>query len=109
MKGRWLAISGFCALCVPFSLVSPVLAHFRQNDKPDWCKPLPRSEYKSLEPVKVSDPWFEVYRVASDTFAIYEPHQSEETIGYLILGSQKAILLDTGMGISDVHRRLHIW
>jgi glyoxylase-like metal-dependent hydrolase (beta-lactamase superfamily II) len=51
--------------------------------------------------VKVSDPWFEVYKVSPSTLAIYEPHQSEETIGYLILGSQKAILLDTGMGISD--------
>lgn len=74
------------------------------REKPDWCKPLPRPEYTSLERVKVSDPWFEVYKVAPNTFAIYEPHQSEETIGYLILGSQKAILLDTGMGISDVHK-----
>jgi len=54
--------------------------------------------------VKVPDPWFEVYRVAPDTFAIYEPQQSEETIGYLILGSKKAILFDTGMGISDVRK-----
>jgi glyoxylase-like metal-dependent hydrolase (beta-lactamase superfamily II) len=71
---------------------------------PDWCKPLPRPEYKSLERVKVFDPWFEVYKVTPNTFAIYEPHQSEETIGYLILGRDKTILLDTGMGISDVHK-----
>ena len=50
----------------------------------------------------ISDPWFEVYKVASDTFAIYESHQSEEVISYLILGHDKAVLFDTGMGISDI-------
>src|SRR5208283_1986717 len=71
---------------------------------PDWCKPLPRPEYKSLERVKISDPWFEVYKVAPDTFAIYEPHQAEEVISYLILGKEKALLFDTGMGISDIRK-----
>jgi glyoxylase-like metal-dependent hydrolase (beta-lactamase superfamily II) len=71
---------------------------------PDWCKPLPRPEYKSLERIAIPDPWFEVYKVAPDTFAIYEPHQSEETISYLILGKEKALLFDTGMGISDIRK-----
>ena len=74
------------------------------NQIPDWCKPLPRPEYKSLQRIQISDPWFEVYKVAPDTFAIYEPHQSEEIISYLILGKQKALLFDTGMGISDIHK-----
>lgn len=72
--------------------------------KPDWCKELPRSEYKALESVHVSDPWFEVYKVAPGVFAIYEPHQSEEVISYLILGSDRALLFDTGMGISDIRK-----
>ena len=71
---------------------------------PEWCKPLPRPEYKSLERVATSDPWFEVYKVAPDTFAIYEPHQAEEVISYLILGKEKALLFDTGMGISDIRK-----
>ena len=71
---------------------------------PDWCKALPRPEYKSLERVKVSDPWFEVYKAAPGVLAIYEPHQSEETISYLILGRKKAVLFDTGMGISDIKK-----
>ncbi len=54
--------------------------------------------------MKIGDPWFEVYKVRPGVFALYEPHQSEETIGYLILGSDKAILFDTGMGISDVKK-----
>jgi glyoxylase-like metal-dependent hydrolase (beta-lactamase superfamily II) len=75
-----------------------------QNEKPDWCKPLPRPEYKTLERVQVSDAWFEVYRVAADVYAIYEPDQSEEVISYLILGQSKALLFDTGMGISDIKK-----
>ena len=72
--------------------------------KPDWCRALPRPEYKKLERVKVSDPWFEVYKPAPGVFAIYEPHQSEETISYLILGKKQAVLFDTGMGISDIKK-----
>ena len=70
----------------------------------DWCKELPRAEYKTLERVRVSDPWFEVYRVAPDTLAIYEPHQAEEVISYLLIGKEKTLLFDTGMGISDMRR-----
>jgi glyoxylase-like metal-dependent hydrolase (beta-lactamase superfamily II) len=92
-----------CALSVS-ALTSSVFAAPQQTEKPDWCKPLPRPEYKTLELMKVSDTWFEVYKVTPGVFAIYEPHQSEETIGYLILGSDKAILFDTGMGISDVKK-----
>src|ERR1700745_1558553 len=68
----------------------------------EWCSPLPRPEYKSLQRVLPDEPWFEVYKVAPGVFAIYEPHQSEETICYLITGNKSALLFDTGMGISDL-------
>jgi len=84
-----------------FSLLSPALA---QIPIPDWCRALPRPEYKSLERVPVSDPWFEGYRPATDVFAIYEPHQAEEVISYLIIGKKRALLFDTGMGISDIRK-----
>jgi len=71
---------------------------------PEWCRALPRPEYKTLERIPISDPWFEVYKVAPAVFAIYEPHQAEETIGYLILGNKRALLLDTGMGMSDLKK-----
>ena len=71
---------------------------------PDWCRALPRPEYTTLERVPVSDAWFEVYKVAPGVFAIYEPHQAEETIGYLIVGEKRALEFDTGMGISDIKK-----
>jgi glyoxylase-like metal-dependent hydrolase (beta-lactamase superfamily II) len=73
-------------------------------EPPAWCRALPRPEYKPLERVRVSDPWFEVYRVAPGVFAIYEPHQAEEVISFLIAGTKQAALFDTGMGISDIQK-----
>jgi glyoxylase-like metal-dependent hydrolase (beta-lactamase superfamily II) len=69
---------------------------------PGWCQKLPRPEYAKLQRIPVADTWFEVYKVAPIVFAIYEPHQSEETISYLIVGHVRALLFDTGMGIGDL-------
>jgi glyoxylase-like metal-dependent hydrolase (beta-lactamase superfamily II) len=71
---------------------------------PDWCKDLPRPQYKSLERVTSADPWFDVHRVAPGVFAIYEPHQFEEVISYLIVGQKRAAMFDTGLGIGDIKR-----
>ena len=71
---------------------------------PDWCRALPRPEYKTLERIPVADSWFEVYRVAPGVLAIYEPHQWQETLDYLIEGKTSAVLLDTGMGIGNLKR-----
>ena len=86
-------------LCV---LQSPAL--LAQAPIPDWCGALPRPEYKTVERVSISDPWFEVYKPAQGVFSIYEPHQAEETISYLIVGEKRALLFDTGMGISDLKK-----
>jgi glyoxylase-like metal-dependent hydrolase (beta-lactamase superfamily II) len=83
----------FFAIC----LVSPLFAQ-----QPEWCKGLPRPAYSQLERVPTTDRWFEVYRIRPGVFAIYEPHQLEEVISYLILGSDRALLFDTGMGISNI-------
>ncbi|HLY99675.1 MAG TPA: MBL fold metallo-hydrolase [Candidatus Angelobacter sp.] len=72
------------------------------HPQPEWCRNLPRSAYASLERVSVTSSWFEVYRIRPGVFAIYEPHQAEEVISYLILGSKKAILFDTGLGIANI-------
>jgi glyoxylase-like metal-dependent hydrolase (beta-lactamase superfamily II) len=73
-----------------------------QAQVPEWCRPLPRPEYKTLERVLPNEPWFEVYKVSPGVFAIYEPHQAEEVISYLIVGYKQAVLFDTGMGIGNI-------
>ncbi len=102
-----LGLFAVCALCAPTSgpsvMHSFAFAVAPQTEKPDWCKALPRPEYKSLERVLPDEPWFEVYKVAPATFAIYEPYQFEETISYLMVGTKQALLFDTGMGIGNIH------
>jgi glyoxylase-like metal-dependent hydrolase (beta-lactamase superfamily II) len=70
--------------------------------RPEWCRQLPRPEYTNLERVVLDDPWFEVYRVRPGVFAIYEPHQFEEVISYLVLGDKRALLFDTGLGVGRI-------
>jgi glyoxylase-like metal-dependent hydrolase (beta-lactamase superfamily II) len=70
----------------------------------DWCSKLPRPGYKNLDRVPVDSNWFEVYRVRPGVFAIYEPHQYEEVISYLLMGSKRALLFDTGLGIGDMRK-----
>ena len=76
----------------------------QSDQKPEWCRALPRPEYSKLERVNVPDKWFEVYRIRPGLFAIYEPHQQEEIISYLIVGQKRALLFDTGMGISNIKK-----
>ncbi|MGA8216560.1 MAG: MBL fold metallo-hydrolase [Candidatus Sulfotelmatobacter sp.] len=88
-----LFLTMFFAICLTPSLVA---------QQAEWCKKLPREAYSKLERVPTADPWFEVYKIRSGVFAIYEPHQMEEVISYLIIGGDKALLFDTGMGISNI-------
>jgi glyoxylase-like metal-dependent hydrolase (beta-lactamase superfamily II) len=94
---RLAASFAVCLTAITSSLYSQVSI-------PSWCRALPRSEYNSLPRVATGDPWFEVYKPASSVFAIYEPHQSEEVISYLIVGENRALLFDTGMGIGDIKK-----
>jgi len=41
-------------------LALSALALFAQAEIPEWCRALPRPEYKTLQRVPTSDPWFEV-------------------------------------------------
>jgi glyoxylase-like metal-dependent hydrolase (beta-lactamase superfamily II) len=96
--------SALCVLILVCSISTSAARAQSQSGKPDWCKPLPRPEYKSIQRVLPDEPWFEVYKVAPGTFAIYEPHQSEETISFLIAGQKQALVFDTGMGIGNIKR-----
>lgn len=95
---RFLRIAAFVMLSALARAQSGVPALV----EPEWCRNLPRAQFKTLERVSVDDSWFEVYRVAPGVLAIYEPHQWEETIMYLIEGKSRALLFDTGMGIGDL-------
>jgi glyoxylase-like metal-dependent hydrolase (beta-lactamase superfamily II) len=95
----------FAALAPLFALMC-VATGFTQKSgeplRPEWCRELPRPAYKKLTRVDVHSNWFEVYRIRPDVYAIYEPHQFEEVISYLIVGPHRALLLDTGLGVAGI-------
>ena len=70
--------------------------------RPKWCEGMPRPEYKTLQRVDAHSDWFEVYEVQPAVYAIYEPHQFEEVISYLIVGTRRALLFDTGLGVASI-------
>ncbi len=91
------------AACVTILFALGATAQTQVTYSAEWCRQLPRPEYKALERVPVRSEWFEVYRIRPGVFALYEPHQAEEVISYLIVGSRQALLFDTGMGIAGIH------
>ena len=90
------------ALAAAVGTLTSVARSAAQSPAPaaSWCDRPPRQGYGSLERTRVSSPWFTVYRVARGVYAVYEPHQFQEVISYLILGSKQALLFDTGMGMA---------
>ena len=71
-------------------------------DMGDFCDRLPRSAWADYQKHRSSDEWFEVYEVESGIWAIYEPFQWQEVISYLIVGTESAVLFDTGNGIGNI-------
>ena len=70
----------------------------------NWHDALPRSVYSNFRQVSISEAWFEVYEIASNLFVFYEPRHCEEAISSLLIGREKAALIDTGCGIGNLRR-----
>jgi hypothetical protein len=52
------------------------------------------SPYSKFKKILTSDDWFEVYQIAANLFVFYEPYHYEEKIVNLLVGEQKAALID---------------
>ena len=81
---------------IPLLLVAACTAHAGAES---WCDPI-------ADP---PDDWFKVHAVAPGVIAISEPRQYEGVTSFLVVGSGRALLFDSGLGvasISDVVRRL---
>lgn len=48
--------------------------------------------------------WFEVEQIDSDTYAISEYKHWEETHCFLLCGTERSVLIDSGLGVSDIKR-----
>jgi len=84
-----------------FALLLAVAAPVAAQPAREWCAKLPRPANAALPPVHVSE-WYRVYRVADGVFALVEPEQWQEAIAYLIVGTDRALLFDTGIGVAPI-------
>jgi len=63
------------------------------------CDSVPRPENAKLPLSDASDDWYQVYEAADGVYSIVEPYQLQETISHLIVGEDRALLFDTGIGL----------
>ena len=63
-----------------------------------------KEELIKAEKIDVDDDWFEVIKLPKDVLAVSEPGHWQHVISFLIIGSRKSVLFDTGMGISDISK-----
>ncbi|MDG1859546.1 MAG: MBL fold metallo-hydrolase [Emcibacteraceae bacterium] len=77
----------------------------RGEGKDNWWDNLPRDHWGGFEKVDLPEDqdWFEVYKITETIYAFYEMGQFEEVISYLILGEERALLFDTGIGVGDIN------
>lgn len=69
---------------------------------PKFCKDPSHTIFAEFKKHASSNDWFEVYEVGLGIWAILEPFQWQQVISYLIVGTDKALLFDTGNGIGNI-------
>lgn len=52
----------------------------------------------------IMDHWFTVTKIDENTYAISEYKHWEETHSYLLIGLSQALLIDTGLGVSNIYK-----
>ncbi len=70
----------------------------------NWNEALPQSVWSNFKEVSISDDWFKIYEIAANLVVFYEPRHYEQTLVNLIIGRERAALIDTGCGIGDLRK-----
>jgi glyoxylase-like metal-dependent hydrolase (beta-lactamase superfamily II) len=69
-----------------------------------WCDSPPSPELAALQSVDSGEDWFKVYVVSPGVFAIKEPRQAEAVNSFLIVGTTRAVLFDSGLGVGHIEK-----
>jgi glyoxylase-like metal-dependent hydrolase (beta-lactamase superfamily II) len=70
----------------------------------NWYSAQPPSAYSQFREISVAENWFRVYEITPNLFVFHEPRHYEETIANLVIGEQKAALIDTSCGVGNLRR-----
>ena len=82
--------------------VLTLLAFASSADAESWCDAATAPEFGGLERAGIEHDWFKVYAVAEGVFAISEPRQYEGVTSFLVIGSKRAVLFDSGLGVARI-------
>lgn len=61
---------------------------------------------RSAKRIPNSTGWFEVLRLPNRVYAFWEPGHAEKVNSYLVVGSERDLLYDTGMGIANIRQAI---
>lgn len=63
-----------------------------------------KSNFKivELDDKATAQGWYVTYQINDNTYAILAPNHWQETVSFLMLGTEKALLIDTGMGFGNI-------
>jgi glyoxylase-like metal-dependent hydrolase (beta-lactamase superfamily II) len=67
-----------------------------------WKKQPPRPQFDALTRIYGCGDWFAVYDLGRGAYALCEPDHYEEVISFLLIGAERALLVDTGMGFVPI-------
>ncbi|MBT6891416.1 MAG: MBL fold metallo-hydrolase [Gammaproteobacteria bacterium] len=62
---------------------------------------------KTARRIPNSSKWFEIISLPNDVYALWEPGHVEKVNSYLIIGADKDVLYDTGMGIASIGQAIN--
>jgi glyoxylase-like metal-dependent hydrolase (beta-lactamase superfamily II) len=70
----------------------------------NWWDILPRKVYSELKKIETLQPWYSVYQIHDWLYVIYEDGQYDEALMYLVIGQERAAVIDGGTGIGRLDR-----
>ena len=102
MKKRYLNYLFIPILVFLVSCVREEASYVEDSSFADVCQSLPVPANKILPLNDASTEWFQVYESHKGVYSIVEPYQFQMSISHLILGDERALLFDTGMGMVPI-------
>ncbi len=93
-----LALASLATACE----APPKNSAYAANPAVRFCSEIPRAANRALTPVDAGTNWYTVYQVEPGVYAIIEARQFQEAIAYLVVGTTRALLFDSGIGMVPI-------
>ena len=102
MKNLIFTLNALFILALVSSCQNDKTMYVANNTFQEICDNYPAAVNAKLPLSDVSDDWFQVYESHNGVYSIIEPYQFQVSISHLIIGDDRAVLFDTGMGIFPI-------